>query len=111
MGCMGGGEGGRGGSCILAVGEESEPALLVSRRTQLQPRGPARPLAAAGLGLLEWAWARPPFPRQGTVLALGGGREGFPIQGEEHALVERVPQGVRKDLRATMPGYCCNLSC
>lgn len=69
VGCRGGG--GRGGSCILAVGEESEPALLVSRRAQLQPRGPARPLAARP-GLLEWARARPragggaghcPYPR------------------------------------------------
>lgn len=67
----GAGAGGRGGSCILAVGEESEPALLVSRRAQLQPRGPARPLAARP-GLLEWARARPragggaghcPYPR------------------------------------------------
>lgn len=49
---------GRGGSCILAVGEESEPALLVSRRAQLQPRGPARPLTARP-GLPGWARARP----------------------------------------------------
>ena len=88
MGCRGGG---RGGSCILAVGEESEPALLVSRRAQLQPRGPARPLAARP-GLLGWAQARPragggasppppaPFPpwRPGAGCSTGAGRLGFP---------------------------------
>lgn len=50
--------GGMGGACILAVGAESELALLVSRRAQLQPRGPARPPAARP-GLLGWARARP----------------------------------------------------
>ena len=88
VGCWGGG---RGGSCILAVGEESEPALLVSRRAQLQPRGPARPLAARP-GLLGWARARPragdgasplpaaPFPpgRPGAGLSSGGGAPGGP---------------------------------
>lgn len=88
VGCR---SGGRGGSCILAVGEESEPALLVSRRAQLQPRGPARPLAARP-GLLGWAQARPragggasppppaPFPprRPGAGRSAGAGRQGFP---------------------------------
>lgn len=105
----GAGEGaGRGGSCILAVGEESEPALLVSRRAQLQPRGPARPLAA-GPGLLGWARARPragggaglPSPAPNTLgvsgagcSAWGGGVgcEGFPTRGEGRAWERESPR-------------------
>lgn len=108
VGCR---RGGRGGSCILAVGEESEPALLVSRRAQLQPRGPARPLAARP-GLLGWARARPravggvlPPPRTPSRrAALGAGHQGFPTLVEGRARERESPRGPEQTSRPPHEG-------